>query len=644
MNGKRPWWGPAAWALIFCFPTALRAADPAPWLARAAYLYDITEETDTEVEEYFTRIAQVRAGDASAAARDYNRFILKFGERPTVMDGIRVPVGTRVERIVAADPVLRAAYTAVFGPAAREACDAAVAARDLVRLETVGREQGITPAGAEALAFLAAYHLDHGDLGRTRRCMDRLAGLPDGDAHRERLTAALAGIMALAGRGPAPRPVVPADIDGHKPRWIAGVNVTTVYPDQVPARPPVLVGYELLLAGGGVYVNSGRDVYAYEAATGRHAWPPGDFHAVRMAGLFTGGMEPVLRGEGDPGRPFREEGGRRWTGASRFQDPVALAFPAGGLVRDRGRIAAVLNKREEGNLLVVFDSLTGAAVPVPMADDVAAYLRRQGRAVETGRPGEPGSLPAAAGGSLFVSFHTALPREELCQLVSYDLGWRSIQWMTEVCRARTRNRRDAVPGEGLVIIDGPYLALLAWCGYTAVFRAEDGGLVWGRSLLPADAVSPPGGAETVTCLPVAAGGRLIMEGPARGDLTGLVIDTGRTAWTTAVGDPRWLMPAGTGIIAAVAGDAGVKLVMIDPATGVVRWQYTGPLPDPSYPGCVAGDAFYIAVDDGLAVIGLADGRPAGTIVLAGGCLPGRVYLTDRVHIVNSAGIFTYAAR
>ncbi|MFC1479033.1 PQQ-binding-like beta-propeller repeat protein [Planctomycetota bacterium] len=606
--------------LIFCFFAPLLGEgdkEIAPYLVKSVKNNSFNLPEDKEIEEYFTKISEIRGKDISAAVKNYQKFIRKFGSRVCKSDDMFTTVTRKVHRLLCRDQELLEEYRRQFGPTALEGFKKARAGTDISLMEQNVRLYLPAEYGINAVSFLASYYLDHGSLDKALLYMDMLRCCEIKEKDYKPMRKTLLDLVTGKDQKKTQRDFTFKNLNTERPSWIGGIVLSTVYPEEVKKFRPTKIVYPVLFREGRVIVNTGQDIYCYDEITGKHVWKPGPYHKARTASIFRGDV----------------------IGTSRPKpNPYFISYPAGTLAAKNGKVAASINKTEKATRVAVCRFSSGKMIDEISGESLADLMKMKGIKLSWGRP-DIGFMPWIENDIAYIGIRYIPRKREQGFLAAYSFSEKKLLWVTETYEARFTYRSEFDHPESLVCKAGPYLAVFSYTGYVGVFNVFDGSLIWQRFLLPDQVGQIQKKSDPRIFLPIAVPGYVIIEGPLKSHLTAYDIASGSIRWTAGPGDPLWAFYTEKGLICAVRKDEAVSLVNIDLSTGAIKWEYTGISP---FPGCRAGEYMFCSDEKNVLKINLENGSVAEKVQLKGCMFPGRIFVTDRLFVVNTAGIFAYA--
>jgi len=610
--------------LLFASAVASSAeASPAPYLVHGWRRGKMVLPPEEEMEKYFAEIEALRKRDVELAAKDYHRFILEYGGRTCAWRGRYVPVRTRIYDLFKHDKALAAAYVRRYGAAAGKDYRRALRSGDVASMAKTAFSYCPAPAAVKALLFLVSYHLDHGEFDDAVLYLDMLrkAGVKKREVDsffRAVRTLSAWGEGAEEGSGRL-------RISGERPLWIGGVEISTVYPEDVKAYRRTDTVYSAVAAEGRVVVFNGRNLYAYDEETGRHVWRPGRGHEARVVSIFKGDLVAA-------GKKSRKGG-------------MLLPRRIGELIVKKGVVHAVFT-RSGGRLVGAYRLSSG----LPIEEIDASRMKRLLDERITGDVLAAEMGMDVSGETIFIALCGDVERKARGYLLAYSWRRKCLLWKAELFEAWKNYGYSFRPAWSMIVKKaGPYVAVFSTTGFLGVYRARDGGLVWKRYF------TPPEGRVFVPrqdfpregdfFLPVVTLGCIVVEGPERGELSVFSLSDGeRTAAVKLGGDPRWGVAARRGLACAVRkeGGGGTDLVYVNVSRGRKEWTIRGVS---GFPGFVRGRFLYCCGQAGeILEVDVARGECTGRIRPAGCPFPGRVLMGKNLYVVNCSGIFAYACR
>jgi outer membrane protein assembly factor BamB len=569
------------------------------------------------------KIMEIRGEDVSAAVKNYQKFIEKYADRPTPKDDSFVSVRSKVILILLSDKELLAEYGKQFSPAAEESFKKASKDNDLKLMEQIVEKYYPAKVSVKAVAYLAAYHLDHGELGQAQYHLDMLQSSPFKEERFGKMRSTIISLLGKQKDSAKVKEFPLAALKTEKPVWIGGVTVSTVYPEDIASFKLGPVIYPVLYGKGKIIVNSGKDVYCYDASTGRHLWKPGPYHEVRTLSIFKGDMIPVER-------VFPSE-----------DNTANVAFPAGALRIGKGSVTATLNKLKKTTSIIMFDLATGKATNEISSPVLVDLLNLKGERLSWGKP-EICYWPAIETGKIYIGLKYVSRKREECFVVSYSVKEKKVVWTRKVYEASVRySGLESFPFECSVQKAGPYVSVFSYTGYIGVFNGHDGKLIWERALLPESISSGRAPDMKRYFKPIVTPEYIVIEGVGKNTLTCFDIAKGSLKWKAEVGMPVWGLPVKNGIICAVEHEGAMKLVRLDPNSGKTKWEYAGVS---IYPGQRRGDNIFCTDKENVLKINLESGKCMEKVQLKNCVFPGKVVVGDLLYIINTGGIFAYATK
>lgn len=610
--------------LLICFVPLYGKEEPAAYLADAAVRHTgFVAPVKKEMEEYFFRIREIEKKDISVAVRNYQKFIRKYGSHMCLHNGVYVTVARKVHTLLYNNPDLLSEYRKQFGPTGMEGFEKARTSADITCMEQNARLYFPSEYGAESVSYLASYYLDHGNLDRALMYIDMLRYFNLHSSMHDAMRAAIFDLLMGGYGSPQKGDLLLKDLNTEQPVWIGGVALSTVYPRDVSAFRSAPLVYHLALQGERVIVNTGRDIYCYDEKTGRHMWKPGPFHQVRMTSLLRG---DVIRTSKVP------------SGSRKVFIPRA-----GSLALYEDKVAAALNPAEKDETcIVVCRFSSGKPVDEISGDSLADLLKIKGIELSWGKY-ELGLMPWFEDGLAYISMRYTRRDREQAFLCAYSFAEQKMVWASEMYETGLRHSKSSNASESIVKKYGPYVMVFSFAGYIGVFNAVDGSLVWQRFLVFPDTggAGETRGSFSNWFIPLIGPGLCIIEGPLKDQITAYSTVSGTVAWQVRTGKPVWGLYTEKGLIYAADTDGTIDLMNIKWSTGEITWKYSGAS---SFPGSRSGPWLFCAGKEKVLKIDLDSGKCAEQIKLEGCVYPGSITVSDKLFLVNTAGIFVYERR